>query len=89
LLSRVEMLTGSAPNKMTSFRSAVRQFRNSESGAKDLVDTVFNVLDRDVDATTGVVREVASLFDNDGEKDKQQALLSVLNAFRIEVRSSG
>jgi hypothetical protein len=80
------MLTGSAPNKMTSFRSAVRQFRNAESGPKDLIDTVFNVLDRDADATTGVVREVASLVDNDGEREKQQALLAAVNSFRIEVR---
>jgi hypothetical protein len=80
------MLTGSAPNKMTSFRSAVRQFRNAESGPKDLIDTVFNVLDRDADATTGVVRELASLFDNDGEREKQQALLAAVNSFRIEVR---
>lgn len=79
------MLVNDSSNKLDSFRSAVRQYRNNESSAKDLVDTVFHVLDEDVDATTGVLREVAGLFENDSEKDKQSAVLEAVNGFRIRV----
>ena len=52
-----------------------------------MVDTIYNVLDQDVDATTGVVREIASLFESEGDKDKRGAVLEALNGFRIEVIS--
>lgn len=84
LLSRVSMLVGESPTKLASFRSAVRQFKNNESSAKDMVDTLFHVLDQDRESTTGVGREVANLFDSEGDKEKQQAILAALNAFRIE-----
>ena len=85
LLERVTMLVNDSSTKLSSFRSAVRQFRSNESGAKDMIDTIFHVLDRDVDATTGVVREIAELFDGDGERDKQKSVLEALNGFRVEV----
>jgi len=50
-----------------------------------MLDTVFNVLDRDVDATTGVMREIAGLFDGEGDRDKQRSVLEALNGFRVEV----
>lgn len=79
------MLVNDSSVKLQSFRSAVRQFRSNESGAKDMLDTVFNVLDRDVDATTGVMREIAGLFDGEGDRDKQRSVLEALNGFRVEV----
>lgn len=88
LLSRVSMLVSDSAVKLSSFRSAVRQFRQNESGAKDMLDTIFHVLDRDVEATTGVVREIAGLFDGEGESDKRIAVLEALNGFRAEVRRS-
>ena len=50
-----------------------------------MIDTVYNVLDRDADSTMGIVREIAGLFDREGEKDKQVAVLEALNGFRVEV----
>ncbi|ORX38336.1 hypothetical protein BD324DRAFT_578052 [Kockovaella imperatae] len=84
LLSRVTMLVNESTVKLSSFRSAVRQFRNNESTANDMVDTIFHVLDRDVDATSSVVREVAGLFDGPEEQEKQSAILESLNAFRVK-----
>ena len=75
------MLVNESENKLQSFRSAVRQYRNNESGARDMVDTIFNVLEQDVDSTTGVV----SLFESEGDNDKRGAILEALNGFRIEV----
>ncbi|KAK1927275.1 putative cytoplasm protein [Papiliotrema laurentii] len=86
LLARMGMLVNDSSTKLQSFRAAVRQYRNNESGARDMVDTIYNVLDQDVDATTGVVREIASLFESEGDKDKRGAVLEALNGFRIEQR---
>ena len=87
LLARMGMLVNDSSTKLQSFRAAVRQYRNNESGARDMVDTIYNVLDQDVDATTGVVREIASLFESEGDKDKRGAVLEALNGFRIEVNT--
>lgn len=84
LLSRMSMLVGDSPTKLASFRSAVRQFKNNESSAKDMIDTLFYVLDQDREATAGVGREIANLFDSEGDKEKQQAILAAVNAFRIQ-----
>ena len=81
------MLVSDSTVKLSSFRSAVRQFRHNESGAKDMIDTIFHILDLDVDSTMGVGREIASLFDSEGEKDKQTSILEALNGFRVEVRA--
>nr|XP_019011646.1 uncharacterized protein I206_03749 [Kwoniella pini CBS 10737]OCF50427.1 hypothetical protein I206_03749 [Kwoniella pini CBS 10737] len=84
LLSRVSMLVSDSPTKLSSFRSAVRSYKNNESAAKDMVDTIFHVFDRDLDTTTGVVREISSLFSTDADGEKERNVLEALNAFRIE-----
>lgn len=86
LLSRMSMLVNDSSTKLASFRSSVRQFKNNESSAKDMLDTLFNVLDQDPEATSGVVREIANLFDAPSDRDKQKAILEALNAFRIEIQ---
>lgn len=53
-----------------------------------MIDTIFNVLDRDVNATTSIIREISSLFDGEGEGDKHSAVLEALNGFRVEVSAS-
>ncbi len=69
--------------KMSSFRHSIRSFKNNESGAKDMVDTIYSVLERDADATLKIVREIASLM-NDNE-EKMQAIYSAVNAFKADV----
>jgi hypothetical protein len=83
LLSRVAMLVNDSATKLASFRAAVRQFKSNESSARDMVDTLFHVLD-DADATAGVSRELANLFDAENDRDKQRAILEAVNSFRIE-----
>jgi hypothetical protein len=69
-------------NKLSSFRSAVRQFKHNESSAKDMIDTIYNVLDQDTESTVGVLREVAGLFE---DEEKSRTVLEAVNAFRITV----
>lgn len=86
LLNRVSLLVNDSEVKLSSFRSAVRQFRTNESGAKDMVDTIFHVLDRDMDATSGVVREIAGLLELEKETEKNKSVLEALNGLRVEQR---
>jgi hypothetical protein len=79
------MLVDGSENKLSSFRSAVRQYRNNESGPKDMIDTIFHVLDGDAEATSSVLKDIANLFDGDGEVDKQKAVFEALHAFQVEV----
>ena len=80
------MLVGESSTKLSSFRSAVRQFKNNESSANGMIDTIFNVLDRDIDAAVGVVRELANLFGAENDGDKKKAVLEAINGFRVEQR---
>lgn len=72
-------------NKMSSFQSAVRGFKKGESTAKGMIDTIYHVLDRDAQATASIVREVGSIFEQDGDKDKAKSILEAINGFRAEV----
>lgn len=71
--------------KMASFRSAVRAFKQGESTAKGMIDTIYNVLDRDTQATLSVIKEIGQIFEQDGEKDKAKSILEAFNGFRAEV----
>ncbi|OXG14726.1 cytoplasmic protein [Cryptococcus neoformans Tu401-1] len=86
LLSRVSMLTNDSATKLASFRSAVRSFKSNESGARDMVDSIFNIFERDLDVTVGIAREVAKLFGSEGDKDKEKDLIEALNTLRVEQR---
>jgi hypothetical protein len=51
--------------------------------AHDLVDTLWQILDRKVDATGSVINGVADLVESE---DKRREILAAWNDFRIEVR---
>lgn len=80
------MLTNDSATKLASFRSAVRSFKSNESGARDMVDSIFNIFERDLDVTVGIAREVAKLFGSEGDKDKEKDLIEALNTLRVEQR---
>ncbi|WVF67503.1 hypothetical protein IAT40_002259 [Kwoniella sp. CBS 6097] len=86
LLSRVSSLVNDSDIKLNAFRSAVRGFKNNESSAKDMLDTIYHVLDRDPEVTVAIAREIGGLFSGGGQGDKERAVLEALNAFRVEQR---
>lgn len=79
------MLVSDNQNKVNSFRSATRQYMVNESSAKDLIDTVYHVLDQDREATVGILRDLVGLLDGPSDQDKGRVLLENLNGFKIEV----
>ncbi|KAG1756876.1 uncharacterized protein EDB91DRAFT_1094923 [Suillus paluster] len=82
----ISRLQSVAPNPTTAVlaaKAAVRGFRLNESTARDLISTIWNVLDRNLDDTAGIVNAIVDLFD---EEDKKSNLLSSWNGFKIEQR---
>ncbi|KAM5538081.1 hypothetical protein V8D89_008278 [Ganoderma adspersum] len=87
LLALVSRLANLAPNPTTAVpavRAAIRSYRTSESGARDLISTVWNVLDRNLDGTASVVNALVDLAD---EEDKKRDLLAAWNGFKVEQRN--
>lgn len=74
--------------KMSSFRAAIRAFKMTESTAQNMVDTIYNVLDRDAQATVSVTREIGQIFEESGDKDKARNILEAMNGFRAQVSPS-
>ncbi|EGN95836.1 hypothetical protein SERLA73DRAFT_162550 [Serpula lacrymans var. lacrymans S7.3] len=75
-----------APNPITAtpaVKAAVRGYRLSESSARDLISTIWNVLDNNLDDTASIVNGIVDLLD---EEEKKTALLSSWNGFKIEQR---
>lgn len=87
LISRVSYMVSDSTNKMTSFSAAIRAFKNTESTAKGMIDTIYNVLDQDSQATVSVVREIGQIFEEDGLRDKAKDILEAINGFRAQVSS--
>ncbi|OJT06115.1 E3 ubiquitin-protein ligase hel2 [Trametes pubescens] len=87
LSALVRRLQGLAPNPATAVpavKAAVRSYKASESSARDLISTVWNVLDRNLDGTASVVNALIDVVDED---DKKQSLLTAWNGFKVEQRN--
>ena len=69
---------------MPAVKSAVRSYRAHESAARDLISTIWNISDRNLEGTAGVISGLVDLFD---EEDKKTDLLTAWNGFKIEVRA--
>ncbi|KAI0362624.1 hypothetical protein OH77DRAFT_1584982 [Trametes cingulata] len=87
LSALVARLHGLAPNPTTAVpavKAAVRSYKASESSARDLISTVWNILDRNLDGTASIVNALVDLVDDD---EKKHNLLSAWNGFKVEQRN--
>lgn len=86
LSALVVRLTSLAPNPthaVPAVKAAIRSYRANESAARDLISTVWSILDRNLDGTASVVNALIDVVD---EEDKKRDLLAAWNGFKIEVR---
>lgn len=73
------------PSAEAAVRSAIRTFRNSESTARDLISTFYNIVDRDLEKTASLISPLVDLLD---DEEKKNELLGAFNGFKVEVRCS-
>ena len=89
LSALVVRLTSLAPNPthaVPAVKAAIRSYRSNESAARDLISTVWSILDRNLDGTASIVNVLVDVVD---EEDKKRDLLAAWNGFKIEVRHVG
>ncbi|KAI0707806.1 hypothetical protein C8Q76DRAFT_746412 [Earliella scabrosa] len=84
LVARLTSLAPNPTNAVPAVKAAIRSYRASESAARDLISTVWSILDRNLDGTASVVN---ALIDVVEEEDKKRDLLSAWNGFKVEQRN--
>lgn len=82
LVARLTTLISNPVTAVPAIQAAIRSYRVSESGARDVISTVWNILDRNLDGAAGVINLLIDLID---EEDKRRDLLVAWNGFKIEV----
>lgn len=80
---RVASLTNNSAPAISAIKSSIVSFRSSESAARDLISTFYNVMNRNLDATASLIVALVDLLDNE---EKRSDLLQSWNGFKIEVR---
>ncbi|KAH8980343.1 hypothetical protein EDB86DRAFT_567986 [Lactarius hatsudake] len=70
-------------NAIAGVKLALRDYTASQSGARDLISTIWNILDRDLDATASIVNLIVDFLE---DEEKKTALLSAWNEFKVERR---
>lgn len=84
LLDRLRSLAPNPTNAVAAIKLSLRSYRASESAPRDLISTLWNILDRDLDNTASIINLILDVVDDD---EKKSALLSAWNGFKVEVRS--
>ncbi|EMD38121.1 hypothetical protein CERSUDRAFT_82356 [Gelatoporia subvermispora B] len=83
LMMRLNSLAPNPAAAAAAVNAAVRSYRSSESAARDLILTVWNILDRNLDGSASIVNVLVDLVDED---DKKRDLLAAWNGFKVEQR---
>jgi E3 ubiquitin-protein ligase ZNF598 len=78
---RLRSLTPHPATAVPAVKAAMRGFRASESSARDLISTVWTILDQNLDDTASVINAVVDLLEEEDKKTE----LSSWNGFKIEV----
>lgn len=81
-MSRLHALSTNPTAAVPAVKAAIRGFRASETSARDLISTIWNILDRNLEHTASIVNAFVDLLD---EEEKKQDLLSSWKGFAIEV----
>ncbi|KAG8968551.1 hypothetical protein FRC03_006951 [Tulasnella sp. 419] len=71
----------SSPNALTAIRLSIRGYRANEATVYDTLDTIFNVLDRDMEKTGGAITRLVDIFD---DEEKKKELLEAWGGKKIE-----
>lgn len=84
-VGRLQSLVANPTTAVPVAKAAIRGYRASESSAKDLISTIWNVLDQNLEHTASIINAFVDLLD---QEEKKQDLLSSWKGFEIEVSCS-
>ncbi len=80
-ISRLESLAPN-PTAVSAVGAAIRSFRVAESGARDFILTVWNVMDRNLEHTASIINAFVDFLD---EEERKLSILSSWKGFVVEV----
>lgn len=83
LISRLQSLAPNPTTAIPAAKAAMRGYRLSESSARDLISTIWNIVDRNLEHTASIVNAFVDLLE---EEEKKQDLLASWKGFAIEQR---
>jgi hypothetical protein len=83
IFTRLRILTAHPTSSVAGVKLALRDYTASQSGARDLISTVWNTLDRDLDAAASIINLVVDFLE---DEEKKTDLLGAWNTFKIERR---
>jgi hypothetical protein len=76
-------LSAHPANAVAGVKLALRDYTASQSGVRDLISTVWNTLDRELDTTASIINLVIDFLE---DEEKKTDLLGAWNTFKIERR---
>ncbi|KAF9242003.1 hypothetical protein BU15DRAFT_72940 [Melanogaster broomeanus] len=82
-IGRLQNTARNPSNAVPAVRAAIRGYQGNESSARDLISTVWTVLDNNLDDTASIINGIVDLLD---EEDKKCDLLASWNGFKVEQR---
>ncbi|KAF8810370.1 hypothetical protein BYT27DRAFT_7186816 [Phlegmacium glaucopus] len=82
-LARLQSLSANPTTAVPAVKAATRGYRHAETSARDLILTIWNVVDQKLDHTASIVNAFVDLVD---EEDKKQDILTAWKSFEIEQR---
>ena len=81
-LTRLQSLTANPTTAVPAIKAATRGYRHAETTARDLILTIWNVVDQKLEHTASIVNAFVDLVD---EEEKKQDILASWKSFEIEV----
>ncbi|KAF8891405.1 hypothetical protein BD779DRAFT_1610673 [Infundibulicybe gibba] len=82
-MSRLQALAGNSANAVPAVKAAIRGYRASEISARDLISTIWNTLERNLEHTASIINAFVDLLE---EEEKKQDLLGSWRGFAVEQR---
>ncbi|KAJ7268157.1 hypothetical protein B0H12DRAFT_1097299 [Mycena haematopus] len=82
-LSRLASLAPNPTTALPAARAAIRSFRASESSARDLISTLWSVVDARMEAAASIVNALVDILD---EGEQREAVLTAWRGFEVEQR---
>lgn len=83
MISRLHSLATNPTTAVPAVKAAMRGYRASESSARDLISTIWNIFDGNLEHTASIINAFVDLLE---EEDKKQDLLASWKGFAVEVR---
>ncbi|TRM61268.1 hypothetical protein BD626DRAFT_501962 [Schizophyllum amplum] len=81
LMNRINAYAANPSHAVPAVKFAIRSYRATESSARDLISTVWNVLDNHLEHTASIISGFIDILDDD---EKRQDLLSSWKGFEVE-----